>query len=580
MTTARRDALERVGFIALVVAALVVFLMRVRSLEWGLTAEQLDSLALARALARGDGLRWTPWSSTTEGPLNLVWLVIETLLVRLGAAPELWLPRIASSLLGASLVVVALRGAWVWRRAPRVEDALPALGLAFTTAMAEAGALGSGAALWVLAVSGAAVALGRWLGTGSSRVMGVVVGLLTVFRPSGVWLLVATLPAWWISSRLEGRKAGRETLIFLLGGGLVAGTVLTARELFIGSLPFEGGLPSQEGVALTVEFLSNQSRWIWAALALTLLAAVWRRFHLRGGGTLLAWVLMTVVLATWTHSPPTLALGCLPLLAMLVGEGLASAREEAAPATEQRTLRTLAWVGFVAGTLLLWLAASASYRLAPIMRRAEPFTPRPELREELSRRALRQPLIAWLDGAEGAELFPDARLVVFQKGTQAFDDLLVSEGPPDLVDPRLDPQSLPRTSARMSPKEGGARWLTEQSPDDDPRCPDGRLALLSTSPELLADQLARDVTDEQFERALSRWRCALAALDATGLPTLEHRQELISNSLERARELESVGRLELAVRASSLASELSNEDVGIRARTERLRRKWLRTIAR
>ena len=188
---------------------------------------------------------------------------------------------------------------------------------------------------------------------------------------------------------------------------------------------------------------------------------------------------------------------------------------------------------------------------------------------------MRQPLVAWSDAVEAAALFPEARVVVVKRPSLVMEDLLISEGPPDLVDARVPLEGMPRLAGAVDPGPGGAWWLSEQSPDDDPRCPDGRLALLSTSPEQLAAQLARDVDEEQPQRALARWRCALGALEAAQLPARESRRQLAEHLAARAAVFEGQGRLELALRAASLAASVDGEDVQRRARAERLRERWL-----
>jgi len=453
----------------------------------------------------------------------------------------------------------------------QLEDAFPAVGLSLVTAMAEAAALGSGSSGWVLALACVVLLMGRGLSTGTSSAAAIAIGALCLLRPSALWLLLVTVPAWWVAARVEGRPGLREALRFLVTGLFVAGLVLGFRFLVLGSLPLEGMFPSDEGSAHTLEFLSRQSRWFFAALAGALIAGVWRRFHLRGGGTVLTWVLMTLALANWTDSARTLFLGCVPLLAMLVGDGLSAARTGFEG--EHAPLRTLSGLAFVSLLLLLFLAAATSYSLGPIMPIAVAPTPRADLGAELARRGVRQPLIAWTDAVEAAALFPNARVVV-GKPSLELEDLLVSEGPPDVVDLRIALEGMPRLAAAVAPGPG-AWWLAEQSPDDDPRCPEGRLALLSTTPEQLVGQLEADVTEEQAQRGLSRWRCALGALDAEQLPDPRARRVLAEQVAAKAELFERQGRLELAVRAASLAASLDGEDVQRRARAERLRTRWL-----
>lgn len=569
MTRAR--LLESVAFGALALLAVGALLWRQSQLGAGLAADQGESLALARALAQGLELRWTAASSPVGGPPNLVWLLAQAGVLRAGLTPEVWLPRLASALLMGALLLVALRGAWLWRRAPRVEDALPALGLALATALAEAGALGSGAAAWVFASTAVTLIVGRGLGSAHTVSTGVAIGLLCLLRPSAVWLLVGSAPAWWLAARVEGRQAWRETAAFLGAGLFVAGFVLAGRFVLLGALPLEGLLPAQDGVAQTAEFLTRQSRWWWGALGAVLVAAVWRRFHLRGGATLVAWIVMTLVLASWTQQPRTLFLGCTPLMAMLIGDGLSSARDGARG--EEVALRRLSWLALAALSLMLALAVRASFTLGPIMAVAAPIVPRGELQAEFGRRGLRQPFVAWTDGAEAAALFPSARVVVARAWSDGLGDLLTSEGPPDLVDRRLAIGGELR--AGLTEGVGGEWWLAAQSPDDDPRCPEGRLALLSLTPGQLLDQLEQDLGGERFQRALSRWRCALAALDDAHLPPRAERERVVAIAANWAVTLERQGRLELAVRAAALAASLSGEELEARARAERLRARWL-----
>lgn len=573
--TARERAFEAAGFALLLVGALGFFAWRWSSLEQGLAADQAESLLLARALVEGNGLKLTPASAFSPGPANLAWLGVQAAVLRAGLDPALWLPRLSLALLTLALVVAALRGAVVWRRLPRLEEALPVVGLAGATAAAEAAALGSGAAGWVFALSVAAVITGRGLATGRTGWAALGIGLLALFRPGAAWFIVATVPSWWIAARLEGRSATREALRFFVQAVFVAALVFGFRLVVLGALPTEGLWPSSEGAAGTLEFLARQSRWFWAALTGAAVAAVWRRFHLRGGGTLAAWVLMTVALASWGPSARALFLGGVPLLAMLVGDGLAAAREGVARAADERTLRWLSWSALGALVLLLALASVSSFTLGRIMEARSTPVARPEVREEFQRRGVREPLVAWSDGVEAAELFPEARIVVVTKPSLGVEDLLVSEGPPDLIDARVALEAMPRLASVVSPGPGGQRWLSEQSPDEDPRCPDGRLALLSTTPEQLARQLVEDVSSEQPARGLLRWRCALSSLDATQLLDAAARVAVAEAVQAKSAEFERQGRLELALRAASLAASVSGEDVQRRARAERLRERWL-----
>jgi hypothetical protein len=238
-------------------------------------------------------------------------------------------------------------------------------------------------------------------------------------------------------------------------------------------------------------------------------------------------------------------------------------------------VRAVSWLAYAGQLAMIALAGAYSLSLGPIMLEARvPHVP-PEFDGELARRGLQQPFVVWSDGAEAAALFPRARVVATQRWTPELVDLVLTEGPPDVVDRRLPLDDALRAVLEAGP--GGAWWLAEQSPDDDPRCPEGRLALLSTTPETLLGQLAQDLAQDSVARALFRWRCALAALEGAHLPDEAARRALAVQAGARAEQLERDGRLEQAVRAAALAATLSGEAVPVRSRAERLRAKWLAT---
>lgn len=572
MSSSRR-AVEIGGFLLLVLLSLGVLTTRWLSLRPGLSAEQSESLVLATSVAAGEGLRLTPASSPLPGPHNLAWFGAQVGLVKAGLDREVWLPRLALLCLLLALVVVSVRGPMVWRRQVRIEDALPAVGLSVTTALAEAAGQGSGSTVWVLGLATVAVFVGRSLPGGAAVPSGVLMGALCILRPSAVWLLVASGPAWWLAAQVEGRKAWRETFAFLVAGGFVAALVFGGRWVLLGGVPMDGLLPSTAGAEAVREFLGRQSRWFLAALCALTLASIWRRFHMRGGATLLAWVLMTVVLASWSENPRTLFLGCVPLLAMVISDGLAVSREATLDMSRERPSRVLAWTALFSTTLLLFLAAVASFSLGPLMQVAVAPLPRPEVSKEISNRSIQQPMVAWSNSAEAAALFPTARIVVVGEAAPRIEDLLMSEGPPDIVDPRIALDTMPRLAESLERGAGDVLWLKAQTTDEDPRCPDGRMSLLSTDGDALLEMLQADVADEQLTRALSRWRCALAALEPPRLPSMEHRRATADEITRAAQTFEREGRLEFAVRAASLAASVSGEDVQLRAKAERLRKR-------
>lgn len=569
-----RRAVEAVVTLLLMLAALGTFVVRWQAHPSGLAEDQSESLALARSLASGLGPRLTAASSPSLGPPNLVWLGTQWSIVELGASQATWLPRLGLGFALLALLLVGLRGAWTWRRWPRLEDAVPVWGLSLATALVEAAALGSAAVSWTLALTAVAVVLGRWLGSARAGTTGVLLGALCVVRPAAAWLFLAAAPAWWLAARMEGRRPLGEVARFLAAGGLATAVVALFRLTVFGAVHWEGLVPAVTGVEATLEFVARQSGWFWAALGATLLAAVWRRFHLRGGGTMLAWVAMTLGLACWTEQPRSLFLGCLTLLAMLVGEGLSAARDRAQAPEADGVLSRLAWVGLTGLAVVTLLAARTSFTLGAIMPVVREVVRTPAFDDEFSRRGLQEPLVAWSDAGEAAVLFPRARVVVVRRASRELEDLLVTEGPPDVVDGRVMLEAMPALAVQLAPGPGGSRWLAEQSQDDDPRCPGGRLALLTVSSEQVLSLIEQDVEAGRVDVALSRWRCALAAVSAEHLPSREARVSVARRWIAQSELAEREGRAEGALRLASLAATVSGEDPAMRGRAERLRRAW------
>lgn len=356
-----RRATEAVFFWALLVLALAFLGWRWAGHQGGgLSGEQGESLKMARSLVGEEGLSLPQASTPSAGPENLAWLGAQILLLWIQGSPEVWLPRLSLALLALALVVLALRGALIWRRPVQVEDAFPTVSVCLAMATAEAAAQGSGSSGWMLAVALGAVFLGRGLTEGKPAWAAVAIGTLCLFTPAALWLLLAATVGWWGAARVEGRSGLGEALGFLIRGLAVAGLVLGLRWLLFGRVSLEGLLPSAEGSARTTAFLGGHARWLWAALAGALVAAVWRRFHLRGGGTVLMWVLMSVALANQAGAPRPLFLGYIPLLAMLAGDGLSAAREGLSR-QGAGPLAGLSWATLLGQVMVLALAAAASY---------------------------------------------------------------------------------------------------------------------------------------------------------------------------------------------------------------------------
>jgi arabinofuranosyltransferase len=146
------------------------------------------SLAYARNVARGDGLRLTPFSPRVEAfshPLWVVWL-------SLGSALKLDGPRFAhvsGACAAAAVFLVGLIPSRVERRAPGPLDAIAPWVLALDTTYAFWAGAGLETGAFALALASTMVLLDR---TSWST---VPAGLLSLLRPEGA-LYVVALAAW------------------------------------------------------------------------------------------------------------------------------------------------------------------------------------------------------------------------------------------------------------------------------------------------------------------------------------------------------------------------------------------------
>ncbi|HEY0881889.1 MAG TPA: hypothetical protein VGD87_10190, partial [Archangium sp.] len=97
--TAKRRAVEVLGFGLLLVLSLATFGWRFSTQPLGITEEQAESLLLAQSVVEGRGLKLTAASAVSAGPANLVWLGVQAAVLELGGAAETWLPRVSFVLL-------------------------------------------------------------------------------------------------------------------------------------------------------------------------------------------------------------------------------------------------------------------------------------------------------------------------------------------------------------------------------------------------------------------------------------------------------------------------------------------------
>ncbi|HZJ53916.1 MAG TPA: hypothetical protein VFD38_07225, partial [Myxococcaceae bacterium] len=146
------------------------------------------------------------------------------------------------------------------------------------------------------------------------------------------------------------------------------------------------------------------------------------------------------------------------------------------------------------------------------------------------------------------------------------------EGLPDVVDAHGPSGHLSGFARLMGHYRaiGGGLWLLGGlERGRDPRCPDGAVSsVLSPEPSELRRQLERLIDASDPGKALDLVRCIQAHRPAA----FDELRSLSPRALEAAGRAERAGGLEWALRFSSLATILADENAHLRRRTELLRR--------
>jgi hypothetical protein len=114
--------------------------------------------------------------------------------------------------------------------------------------------------------------------------------------------------------------------------------------------------------------------------------------------------------------------------------------------------------------------------------------------------------------------------------------------------------------------------VRDLAPDRDPRCPEGKLAVLAQSPTELVATIAREAESDPV-RALARWRCAHEYKHDDELPSLAERSRLAKQVAASAHGLPAERRLRLFSLCAVLGLQDGSVSVPCRRKAEALRSK-------
>ncbi len=568
-------------------------------LSWPVVDDAGISFVYGRTLFEGSGFRATPNSQVVEAFSSPLWTMLLGLSVPLHAAPEAfaWWSGV---LLGAgALFVLGLWGPASEGRPLRLEDAVaPLLTAAFPTFSAwVSSGMETGLFAFTGALAGALALRGMRLEKGAGA--GWALGALVLARPEAPLYVGATAAVWGLWSafawRIPWRAAGR----VLLGLAVVAGGWAALRWwLFADVVPNTYWAKRLWDFNPTgyVESFRAANSWTFGAAALgglisLLLGSTRARAFLALGFATAAVLFALEAKGDWMGEWRFLAPAA-PFLGAAVAAGLSSARGRMGKPWPTRAIAALAGV-------MLLLATGAAFDQAFARRAAVKGNPQfafsavqsrsRGVGETLKGLGQRRPLIGFPDLGGLADALRDAEIldvgglgdkaIALHTGNlTAMDDYLESEGPPVLVDchgPSGYLSGLKRLMAWMEPAGGSTYKLKGLTADEDPRCPDGKAAVLAAPPEALLEALATDITASEPQRAIRRWRCAFAYQPDERLPRAAELRRLADVAMDRSHVEEALGALEPALRYASLATLLSAQDAHLRRRTESLRARFL-----
>ncbi len=559
------------------------------------------SIAYGQSFFAGAGLRLTPASQPVEGFSNPLWVFL------LGLSGPLHVEALGFSrwlgiLLGAlALVFVALAIPAATGRRLRPVDAVGPLLVAASPNYAYWMCSGMESGLHALLLAASVWSLVRDFRLGRGLTSGLLLAGLALTRPEAPLVILAAGALWavWLlrAHRWPGRAEGR--LVGVLA--LVCGVYLAFRWAYFARLLPNTYFAKQYWSFRPEQYLAGFTRaypvpLVLAAIlgAVGLLSRTTRRpaslaLAFIACDVVFVWVVKADWMAQWRFLGPLW-----PMLGILVGAGLCALAELSA----RRPLPVPApVVPLLASVAVLVLAVPAELSRFETARRDAGFPATfvrdnaLKLRQRLRELGIEQARVGLADiGGVGLALRGDrvvdvAGLADYAMAEQggnipAMEDYLVGEGLPDVIDahgPSGHVGGFGRLMRHYRPIGGGVWLLDGLGPGRDPRCAGGAVgSVLAVDPDEIRAQLERLIGANDPGRAMDLVRCVQAHRPAAfaGLRSLSPRAADASIRTEKA------GGLEWALRFSSLATVLADENAHLRRRTERLRHRLFPPPAR
>lgn len=583
---------------ALVFVAVALFFLHVAYLFREPIDDAGISVAYARTLAEGHGLRINAESAAAEGYSNPSWTFLLALIELLGFDSITFLRPLCVAFAALSLPLVALWGPAAERRSLRVEDSLgPMIAATHPSFVHWAqGGLEMGLQMFGIALTGllalARPTRGRALGFGGAA------ALVVLTRPEGALYAAAASTGYLLLMRYERRGSCGLTLRALATFALPVLAYLAFRRWY-----FSEWLPN-----------TYFSKHAWDFDASRYFLTYYRAHTLLCHATLLAapLALLAPGRARARSLQTLLTLGAIAFFAFwakgdwmrewrflaplapfhgaVIGAAVGAVRTFACKLAA-RSGRMRAHASRVELTAGLLVVALAIYRVVPTL-----LTRSPDLQkagwdvaivqpkdaryerayEPLASFGMSHPLVIASDmgvvalGMRDAELWDFAGLTDpatskhFEQGERdrnvaAFQDYMQHEGPPTVA-LAWGPATFFRRSQmaawydEIAPRRYVLKGLTSRR---DPRCPGSKAAILATPTKKLGATILGEARAGKAVQALARWRCAHTYRADERLPSQAERVEMAVRIRHMAERAEGAQRLEPALRLYSLCAVLS-----------------------
>lgn len=607
---------ERGAGIALMLVAVAALLLFTQYVPREPVDDAGISVAYARTFVSGGGFRVTPESAVAEGFSNPTWTFLLVAIEAFDIDSLTWVRPLGTMFGALALFFFTYWGPAAERRKLQLEDSIAPLVACAHSSLGHWVQGGLETGLQVFSIGLLAFAA---LGPQTRRnavLFGASTALVTLTRPEAPLYAAAAGSGWLLNMWVDRRRPGRIDVIAIVVALVPIAGYLAFRRAYFGEW-----LPNTYFAKKDWEFLDGDAylRNYWEAFRPLCIATLWALpFAWLGGAraavrsfVCVALLGAVVYFAHHAHGDWMREWRFFSLLAPLHGATIAvgvSGLRVAAQrvlvfwGSDPARARSIALrLGLVACALVFYKIVPLEIARVSEIRGSGYDVPiriargarMPELDARLAPFKMAHPLVLASDmgviglGMPEAELWDFAGLTDpaisrhFGK-VKMFEDYMANEGPPSLVlawGPGNFFSGTHYAHATYDDIGNGQWFLKGLTPDQDPRCPDGKASVLAQSVPSLRQALLADTRGNDPTRALRRWRCAYTYRTDKDLPTLAQRAEVARVAAELGAQARAEKKRRLALRHYSLCAVVGSKQVRLsvhcRKQAEQLRERML-----